>query len=81
MADIVNVELQAVSGGLQLVQRTLQDILNRVTVNPGPIQTPAAIALLGTILASTQTAAATTQQLQAIANPTGGGGGPVPGTP
>lgn len=73
MADISIVELQAVAGGLLLAKRTLDDVLARVTVNPGPVNDPAAQAALATIIATSQAITQESQQIQAVGNPTGAG--------
>jgi len=76
MASIIDVELTAVSGGLQLAKRTLDDVLARVTVNPGPPYDPAAIASIAAIIATAQSIVTESQQIQTIlqsSNPTGGG--------
>jgi hypothetical protein len=72
-ANIVDVELQAISGGLQLAKRTLDDVLARVTVNPGPTQDPVALTALTSIIATSQLIMQEAQQIQTIMNPTGGG--------
>ncbi len=75
MANIVNVELQAVSGAITLAKRTLDDVLARVTRDPGPTQDPAVQQTLATIIATAQAATGVAQQIQALGNPAGGGGG------
>ena len=65
MANITLVELQAAAGGLQLVKRTLDDVLARVGKDPGPMQDPAAQAAVAAILASTQAITVEAQQIQA----------------
>ena len=72
MSDIVTVELQAIAGGLALAKRTLDDVLARVTVNPGPQNDPAKAQALQTIIATSQLITAEAQQVQAIL------AGPVP---
>ncbi len=76
MADITVVELQAIAGGLALAKRTLDDVLARVTVNPGPVQDPAGpgAQALNAIIATSKLITAEAQQIQALANPTGAGG-------
>jgi hypothetical protein len=74
MSNIVVVELQAIAGGLQLAKRTLDDVLARVTRDPGPANDPAALLALTNIIATSQAATAVAQQIQVLANPTGGGG-------
>jgi hypothetical protein len=74
MANIVIVELQAVAGGLQLVKRTLDDVLARVAGDPGPISDPAAAAALNAIIATSQLVNQEAQQIQAL------GAAGVPGT-
>jgi hypothetical protein len=66
MTDIVIVELQAIAGGLALAKRTLDDVLARVTVNPGPQQDPAAKAALASIVGTSQLITQEAQQIQAI---------------
>jgi len=72
MADIVSVELQAILGGLVLAKRTLDDVLARVTADPGPHQDPATLATLTKIVSTSQLITAEAQQIQTILNPTGG---------
>ena len=76
MADITVVELQAIAGGLTLAKRTLDDVLARVTVSPGPVQDPAGpgAQALATIIATSQLINQEALQIKALANPTGAGG-------
>ncbi len=67
MSDIVIVELQAIAGALLIAKRTLDDVLARVTINPGPAQDPAAHAALTGILGTSQLIAADVEQIQAVA--------------
>ncbi len=75
MANIVDVELQAISGGLALAKRTLDDVFARVTINPGPPQDPVAIAAIAAIIATSNAILTEAQQIQTIINPTGGAPG------
>lgn len=75
MSDIVNVELQAIAGGLALAKRTLDDVLARVTVNPGPQNDPAKQQSLQNIVATAQLITTEAQQIQAVL----AGPAPVPG--
>ncbi len=77
MADISIIELQAVAGGLRLAKRTLDDVLARVTTNPGPINDPAAQTALKAIVDTGNAIVAEAQRIQAL----GAAPGPVPGTP
>ena len=74
MTDISIIELQAVAGGLQLVKRTLDDVLARVAGNPGPINDPAGQGpqLLNTIIATSGNITQEAQQIQAAAAGTPG---------
>ena len=71
--SIVVVELQSVAGALQLVKRTLDDVLARVAGDPGPISDPAAVTALASIVATSQLVNQEAQQIQAL-------GAGVPGT-
>jgi hypothetical protein len=66
MANPIIFELQAVAGGLHLAKRGLDDVLAKVTSNPGPIQDPAAVAALTDIVATSQAITAEAQQIQAL---------------
>ena len=72
--NIVVAELQAVAGGLLLAKKTLDDVLARVTIDPGPVQDPAAQNALASILASTGSMQAEATQIQTM-------GAGTPGTP
>lgn len=76
MADISIIELQAVAGGLRLAKRTLDDVLARVTTNPGPINDPAAQAALQDILSTSAAINTEAKQIQALG--VGSAPGPVP---
>jgi hypothetical protein len=81
--DIIVVELQAIAGGLQLAKRTLDDVLARVTVNPGPINTPGdqatAMAALASIIGTAGLIVPEAQQIQTLmSSPPAGGGGSAP---
>jgi len=79
MANIITTELQMIAGGLQLAKRTLDDVLARVQVGPGPQQDPAALAALTTIIGTSGLITPEATQIQTIlTTPAGGGGGSGP---
>jgi hypothetical protein len=73
MANPVIFEIRAVAGGLHLAKRALDDVLAKVTNNPGPVQDPAFQAALADILATSPAVTADAQQIQGLGNP-----GPAP---
>jgi len=73
MTDIAIVELQAIAGTLPIAKSTLDDVLARVTIGPGPIGDPAAQPALKTIIGTSQLITAEAQQILAL-------GTGVPGT-
>jgi len=76
MADAITVELQAVSGALHLAKRAMDDVVARVTRDPGPQQDPAKLALLADIITTSQAIGQEAQQVQTAIG--GSGPGPAP---
>lgn len=66
MTDLVIVELQAIAGTLLIAKRTLDDVLARITINPGPAQDPAAHSALMSIIGTAKLVAAEAEQIQAV---------------
>lgn len=76
MADVVTVELQAVSGALHLAKRAMDDVVARVTKDPGPLQDPAKLALLTDIITNSQAITLQAQNVQTILTGTPGSAPP-----